>query len=82
MLWPRFDRWSEAFFTGLTVEEEMSDEVRFHLERRAEDLMVQRGLSQAEAYRHARLEFGSVERYKEEGRRLEVCGCLMNFAQT
>src|SRR6188474_820002 len=68
MLWVRIRSLVRSILHRLTVEEEMSDEVRFHLERRAEDLMVQRGLSQAEAYRHARLEFGSVERYKEEGR--------------
>ena len=47
----------------------MSDEVRFHIERRTEDLMARKGLSRSEAYRQARLEFGSIEKYKEEGRR-------------
>ena len=46
----------------------MSDELQFHLERRAEDLMARDGLSLAEATRLARLEFGSVEGYKEEAR--------------
>ena len=46
----------------------MSDELQFHLERRTEDLMARDGLSLAEATRIARLEFGSVERYKEEAR--------------
>jgi predicted permease len=47
----------------------MSDEVGFHIERRTDDLMGRRGLSRSEAYRQARLEFGSIEKYKEEGRR-------------
>lgn len=51
------------------MERNMSDELRFHLERRAEDLVVRRGLRLEEAMRIARLEFGSVEKYKEESRR-------------
>ena len=46
----------------------MSDELQFHLERRAEDLRAHHGLSPEEAMRMARLEFGSVEKYKEEAR--------------
>jgi predicted permease len=49
------------------MEEEMADEIRFHVEARARDLEA-RGLSPHEASRRARLEFGSVERYKEESR--------------
>jgi hypothetical protein len=50
------------------MEREMSDELQFHLARRAEDLAARRGLSPDEAMRLARVEFGSVERYKEEAR--------------
>src|SRR5262245_52068547 len=49
------------------VEQSMSDEMQFHLERRADDLAA-RGMTRAEAMRTARLEFGSVEKYKEETR--------------
>jgi predicted lysophospholipase L1 biosynthesis ABC-type transport system permease subunit len=49
------------------LERNMSDEWQFHLARRAEDLVESRGLSPEEAMRIARLEFGSVEKYKEEG---------------
>jgi putative ABC transport system permease protein len=65
--------WSalRSFLVGLTrrgrVEHELSDEVEFHLEARVRDL-TRRGLSAAEARRRARLEFGSIERYKEEVR--------------
>jgi predicted permease len=48
-------------------EDAMDDEMRFHLERRAADL-VRRGLSPAEAARRARLEFGSIEKQKDEAR--------------
>jgi predicted permease len=47
----------------------MSEEIRFHLERRARDLMAREGLTPSESYRRARIEFGSIEKYKEEGRR-------------
>ena len=50
------------------MERDMSDELRFHLARRAEDLVERRGLAPEEAMRIARLEFGSVEKYKEEAR--------------
>jgi putative ABC transport system permease protein len=49
------------------AEREMEDELRAHLESRADDLEHQ-GLSRAEAERQARLEFGGYERYKEECR--------------
>ena len=50
------------------VERNLSDELQFHLERRADDLMARGGLSLEDAMRIARLEFGSVEKYKEEAR--------------
>jgi len=49
------------------AEREMEEELRAHLESRADDLEAQ-GLSRAEAERQARLEFGGYERYKEECR--------------
>jgi putative ABC transport system permease protein len=49
------------------AEREMEEELRAHLEIRADDLERQ-GLSRAEAERQARLEFGGYERYKEECR--------------
>jgi len=48
-------------------EDEMRDEMRFHLEARAADL-VRRGLSPPDAARQARLEFGPIETRKDEAR--------------
>jgi putative ABC transport system permease protein len=48
-------------------EDAMDDEMRFHLERRAADL-ASRGLPPVEAARRARLEFGSIEKQKDEAR--------------
>ncbi|HLY17823.1 MAG TPA: ABC transporter permease [Bryobacteraceae bacterium] len=50
-----------------TLERDMDDELRFHLETRAADL-VRAGVSAAEAARRARIEFGALEGYKERCR--------------
>ena len=47
-----------------TLEHDMDEELRFHLESRALDL-ARSGLPPAEAARRARMEFGAVEGYKE-----------------
>ncbi|HTQ60854.1 MAG TPA: ABC transporter permease [Candidatus Solibacter sp.] len=49
------------------TESEMDEELRGHIENRAEDLQ-RGGLTQAEAERRARMEFGGQERFKEECR--------------
>jgi predicted permease len=48
-------------------ENEMDEEMRFHIENRAADLERQ-GLPQTEAARRARIEFGSIEKQKDLGR--------------
>ena len=45
----------------------MDSELRFHIEALAEDL-VRRGMARGEALRRARVEFGGIERAKEECR--------------
>jgi hypothetical protein len=49
---------------GQQLESEMETEVRFHIESRATDL-VRKGLSQQDAIRQARIEFGGIESYKD-----------------
>ncbi|MGH9430178.1 MAG: ADOP family duplicated permease [Terriglobia bacterium] len=49
------------------IEREMEEELRSHLQSRADDLERQ-GLSRAEAERQARVEFGGYQRYREECR--------------
>jgi putative ABC transport system permease protein len=49
------------------MEREMDEEIRFHIEAQAADL-VSRGVPQGEALRQARLEFGGMEMTKEECR--------------
>ncbi|HTZ47162.1 MAG TPA: ABC transporter permease [Verrucomicrobiae bacterium] len=66
-LWSRMQSWLRAVFQHQRAETEMDAEMRFHLDAYAEDL-VRAGVPREEARRRARLEFGGVERAKEECR--------------
>ncbi|MGB7283591.1 MAG: ABC transporter permease [Candidatus Acidiferrum sp.] len=67
MLWVSLRSWSRAIFRRSRTESEMDAELRFHMEAFAEDL-IGTGISREEAMRRARIEFGGIERVKEEGR--------------
>ncbi len=54
-----------ALFRPSQLRAEMDDELRSHIEHRADDL-VRSGLDRAAAERRARIEFGGREKYKEE----------------
>jgi len=56
-----------AVFRRGTVEHEMDDELRYHVDREA-DKYERLGLTRAEALRRARIAFGGVDRAKEESR--------------
>jgi predicted permease len=60
----RFRSWLKWMFNGQRLESEMETEVLFHIESRAADL-VRKGLSQQEAMRQARIEFGGIESHKD-----------------
>jgi macrolide transport system ATP-binding/permease protein len=62
------------------LEREMHEELAFHLQARADDLM-RAGLSRTEAERQARIEFGGMERYKEELRDTRRFGLLEDFGR-
>ncbi len=53
------------FFRGSQVADEMEEELRSHIEHRADDL-ERSGLDRATAERRARVEFGGQVRFKEE----------------
>jgi predicted permease len=55
------------FFHRSKTELELDDELRSHLQQRA-DVLERSGLTRIEAERRARLEFGSPERFKKECR--------------
>jgi len=67
IFWSRLRSWLRATGHRARMESEMDAELRFHIEALAADL-VRSGLSRQEALRRARLEFGAIERVKEEGR--------------
>ena len=58
---------ARSLFRRARVEAEMEEELRGHIERRADDL-ERSGLARAEAERRARIEFGGYQRYREESR--------------
>jgi predicted permease len=58
---------TSTLFQGSQISREMEDELRSHLQHRADDL-ERSGLSRPEAERRARIEFGGYERVKEECR--------------
>ena len=63
-LWVRLRSWSRAVTRRRLLETEMEEEVRFHLEARAADLMRE-GSEPQKAMRQARLEFGGVASHKD-----------------
>ena len=65
------------FFHRSQIESEMDEELRSHIQYRADDL-VRSGLDRDEAERRARIEFGGRVRFKEESR--EALGG--NFIET
>ena len=56
---------ASTLFQRSRIDAEMEEELRSHIQHRADDL-ERSGLSRAEAERRARVEFGGYERYKEE----------------
>jgi len=56
-----------ALFRRDAMEQELDDELRFHIERET-DKYVREGLSRAEAERRARVAFGGVDRIKDDTR--------------
>jgi putative ABC transport system permease protein len=63
----RLRSWLRANLRRARIDSEMDAELRFHLEAYAEDLM-RNGVSRQQALRRARLEFGGVDKTKEECR--------------
>lgn len=59
--------YARNLFRRAAFEDGLDDEIRFHLESRAADL-VRRGVPAAEAARRARVEFGSIEKQKDLAR--------------
>jgi predicted permease len=60
----RFRSWLRWMGYGRKLESEMETEMRFHIESYAAEL-VRKGMSQQEAMRAARIEFGGIESHKD-----------------
>src|SRR5271154_928768 len=58
---------SARFFHRSEIEDDMEQELRSHIQHRADDL-EHSGVNRVEALRRARIEFGGYERFKEESR--------------
>jgi putative ABC transport system permease protein len=59
--------WMRTMLSRTRMEDEMDAELRFHMQAHAEDLQ-RKGVCREEAMRRARIEFGGLERAKEECR--------------
>jgi len=79
-LWSRSRSWARAIFRRNRMESEMETELRFHIDTFAEQL-VRSGVSREEAMRRARIEFGGIERAKEEGREARGVSLLDQLLQ-
>jgi predicted permease len=78
--WRRLRSWSQSMLRRSRIEREMDVELRFHMEEFAKDL-VSKGVPQNEALRRARIEFGGVERVKEEAREVHGVRLLDELRQ-
>ena len=65
--WNQLRSWTRAIVYRPRMEREMDAELRFHIEAYTEDL-VRSGVPRQEALRRARIEFGAIERAKQECR--------------
>jgi predicted permease len=79
-LFVRLQSWLQGTFRRSRLETEMDDELRFHQQTYADDLM-RSGVPSQEAVRRAKLEFGAVERAKEECREARGARLLETLAQ-
>jgi hypothetical protein len=70
--------WVRRLFQKSRAQKQLDQELRFHLDRQIADYLAA-GISPDEARRRARLEFGGVERVKEEVHDIQWETHLDNF---
>jgi putative ABC transport system permease protein len=85
-MWARFRSWTRALTGRTELESEMDAEMRFHIDTRADELLRDASAAggailREEALRRARLEFGGVEKTKEECRDSRGIGTLETLGQ-
>jgi predicted permease len=69
-----------SLFRRAKVEQELDDELRFHMDQQAEKYM-RAGMSREEALRRVRLEFGGIEQVREDCRDAHGVSFLESLAQ-
>jgi putative ABC transport system permease protein len=77
---PRLRSFWQALRHRSQFENDLDDEMRFHVETRADDL-VRSGLSRDEAMRRARIEFGCAEAYQDRVRESRRINWFEDLAQ-
>ena len=77
----RIARWFRALVSGATIDHELDEEMRLHIEMEAEDLVRTRGLDPEEARRQAAIAFGGLERHKEAHRDARGVRWVEGFTQ-
>ena len=76
----RLRSWARILFRRSRMDTQLNDELRFHIDTHAEDL-VRAGLTRQEAVRQARLAFGGLDSAKEECREATGAGFVESFLQ-
>lgn len=76
----RLVRRMRALLRRSAVEREIDEEMAMHLELEIED-RIQRGMSAEEARRTALVDFGGIQRYREEGRAARGVGLVDDLVQ-
>jgi predicted permease len=66
-MWARLRSWLRSVTSRTRLERDLADEIAFHLQART-DYWIERGLPPADAARRARIEFGGLERHKDDCR--------------
>ncbi len=79
-MFPQLRSFWNALWNRSQMKRELDDEMLFHVESRAKDLL-RSGLPREDAYRRARIEFGSIASYKEKVRETRRVTWLEDFAQ-
>jgi predicted permease len=74
-VWSPFRSWLQATLRRSRMENDMNEELHFHIEACAQDL-ERTGIPHHQAMRRAKLEFGGAERVKEECREARGVHCL------
>ncbi len=78
--WRWFERRLQILFGRDGAEREMDEEIRYHIERETQ-LNLAAGMSPAEARRRALVDFGGVERHKEQVRDVRGARILDDLVQ-